>query len=128
MIGGIDIRLPTKAGKSSLEIAVRTIRQMWPLAVFENGLTGDKYERFSQIPFGDIEELFVYRDSAAEKEWDDEGAVEGVQNLMIHLILDEEMLTVVVDERDAFMEKVIGAIESGLRDEVHCIAAVRGAA
>jgi hypothetical protein len=118
MIGGIDIRLPTHAGRSSVEIGVRAIRQRWNQAVFENGLTGDRYDHFWQIPFGEIEELFVYRDSASADLWDAEGAIPRAYNTMIHIIYDEEMLTIVVDDRTAAMNELIAAIESGLRDEI----------
>lgn len=86
MIGGIDIHLPTKAGASSVEVAVRAIRQRWQRAVFENGITGDRYTDFSQIPFGEIEELFVYRDTRAADAWDADGAIPALYNTMVHII------------------------------------------
>ncbi len=118
MIGGIDVRLSTMGGASSVEVAVRAIRQRWPVAVFENGITGERYERFEQIPFGEIEELFVYRDTDSADRWDAEGAIPAVYNTMMHLIPDEEILTVVVDEKDAEMDELLAAIMSGLRDEI----------
>ena len=63
MIGGIDVQIPTRCGPSlSTEVAVRAIRQRWPHSDYENGLTGERYFEFNQIPFGEIQELFVYRD------------------------------------------------------------------
>ena len=62
MIGGIDVRIPSGAGPQSIEVAVRAIRQAWPGAVFENGNTAERYPFFRQIPFGAVDELFVYRD------------------------------------------------------------------
>lgn len=123
MIGGIDVRLPTMAGASSIEVAVRAIRQKWPLSAFENGITGERYDHFSQIPFGEIEELFVYRDSASADAWDANGAIPAVYNTMIHLIPDDDLLTVVVDEKDAAMEELLTAITSALRDEIHYVPA-----
>ncbi len=73
MIGGIDIQVPTTCGALSTEIAVRAIRQYWPQAEYENGLTGERYREFSHIPFGDIEEIFVYRDGAFADRWDADG-------------------------------------------------------
>lgn len=125
MIGGIDVHLPTKAGASSIEVAVRAIRQLWPQAEFENGITGERYDHFWQIPFGEVEELFVYHDSESADKWDAEGAIPDVYNTMIHLIHDDDFLTVVVDERDATMEEFLAAIESGLRDEILYISAER---
>ncbi len=63
MIGGIDIEIPTRCGESSVEVSVRAIRQRWPRAEFENGISGDRYHHFWQIPFGEIAEIFVYRES-----------------------------------------------------------------
>ncbi len=123
MIGGIDIHLPTMAGASSIEVASRAIRQRWPLAVFENGITGERYDQFWEIPFGEVEELFVYRDIASADKWDAEGAIPEVYNTMIHLIPDDDLLTVVVDEKDAAMMELLAAIESGLRDAIFLIPA-----
>lgn len=123
MIGGIDVRLSTMAGESSIEVAVRAVRQRWPRATFENALTGEKYTLFWQIPFGEIQELFVYRDSQCAKKWDADGAVPEVYNTIIHLIPDDELLTVVVDERNAAMNELLAAIQSGLRNEVFYVPA-----
>ncbi len=123
MIGGIDVRLPTMAGESSIEVAVRAVRQRWPLATFENAFTGEHYTHFWQIPFGEIQELFVYRDSQCAAKWDADGAVPEVYNTMVHLILDDDLLTVVVDERNAAMNELLAAIQSGLRDEIFYVPA-----
>jgi hypothetical protein len=117
MIGGIDIHIPSKAGGLSIEVAARAIRQAWSGAVFENGITGDRYDRFGEIPFGDIEEIFVYRDAASAAIWDAEGAVPEAFNRMIHLIHDEGWVTAVVDERTDEMNEIIAAIKSSLTDE-----------
>jgi hypothetical protein len=124
MIGGIDIRLPTRAGALSAEVAVRAIRQRWPHAIFENGLTGERYGLFAEIPFGELEELFVYRDLRAAELWDNEGAVPEAYNSMIHVIRDPDMVTVVIDERDAEMDCIIGTIRSALADEIFFIPAL----
>jgi hypothetical protein len=118
MIGGIDVAIPTNCGPMSIEIAVRAIRQRWPHAEYENGITGDRYHEFGQIPFGKLEEIFVYRDGAAADRWDADGAIPSLRNTMIHLVADPELVTVVVDERDAEMEAIVTAISSALRDKV----------
>lgn len=123
MIGGIDVPIPTLAGSSSIEVAVRAIRQRWPSATFENGDTGEHYEQFQKIPFGEVEELFVYRDSEAASRWDDEGAVPELYNTMIHLIADDDLLTVVVDEKDEAIQELLTAIEFALRDEIFFVPA-----
>lgn len=116
MIGGIEIRIPSRVGDLSLEIAVRAIRQIWTDATYEDGLTGERYDRFEQIPFGGTEEIFVYRDPESANIWDSEGAVPEVSNTMIHLIHDDGWLTAVVDERTDEMNAIIATIESSLSD------------
>jgi hypothetical protein len=123
MIGGIDVPLHSRAGDASLEVATRAIRQRWPVAVFEDGITGDRYNQFWQIPFGNIEEIFVYRDSTSADAWDDLGAVPELENTMIHILSDADQVTVVVDTRDSAMNEIISAIESGLQDSVFYIPA-----
>jgi len=127
MIGGIDIRLPSPAGLKSLEVAVRAVRQQWPRAAFENGNTGERYERFSEIPFGDVEELFVYRDADAAEVWNDKGAIPEVSNTMIHLLQDEGLITAVIDEQTPEMETIINAIRSGLGDSILSLYAMEAA-
>lgn len=119
MIGGIDIQLPTRAGDSSLEIAVRAVRQRWPDAVYENAESGVRYDYFWQIPFGMLRELFVYRDSDVADRWNEDGAVPELHNTMIHLIHDEGLITVAADEQTATISELIQAITSGLSDKIH---------
>ena len=70
MIGGIDVQIPTRCGPLSTEVAVRAVRQRWPHAEYENGVTGERYSEFCRIPFGQVEEIFVYRDRASADSWD----------------------------------------------------------
>jgi hypothetical protein len=118
MIGGIDVRLKTAAGRQALEAAVRAIRQMWPKAVFENAATGERYGYFDQIPFGQIDEIFVYRDDEVSEKWDEKGAIPETANTMIHVLYDEGLITVVIDERDEVMESALEAIRSALHDAI----------
>lgn len=116
MIGGIDIEVPHHAEENAAEVVVRTIRLQWQSAVFENGLTGDRYEHFSQIPFRQIEELFVYRDSQIADRWDAEGAVPDLCNTMIHLIADHGLMTIVIDEQTDEMKAIVASIRFALQD------------
>ena len=100
MIGGIDIAIPTQAGDSSLVAAVRAILQYWPNAVFENGVTGERYGRLAEVPFGLIEEIFVYRDSAIADAWEAEGTVPDLYDTMVHVIADDDRVTLVVDSTE----------------------------
>ena len=86
MIGGVDISIPTKTGALSLEASVRVVRQLWIDAVYENGVTGERYLRFEDIPFGKLNEVFIYRDPSAADVWEEKGAVPEAFNSMVHLI------------------------------------------
>lgn len=123
MIGGIDVRLPSMAGVESVEVAARAVRQAWPHAVFEHGDTGERYSYFWQVPFGELRELFVYRDSSVADIWDEMGAIPEVSNTMLHILYDDGLVTVVIDERDKEMESIISAIRSGLSDSILYLAA-----
>lgn len=114
MIGGIDIMIPTQAGPSSLVAAVRAIVQYWPNAVFENAVTGDRYARLANIPFGRLDEVFVYRDAKTADAWDAEGAVPDLHDTMVHVITDEDRLTLVVDSTEGLIAELIAAVRSVL--------------
>lgn len=116
MIGGIDIRLKTWSCGSPLERTVRVVRQFWPNAVFRNTKTGDRYEGFERVPFNQIREVFVYRDSDAADGWEAEGAIPSLSNTMVHIIKDPGALTVVLDEDDEFSRQLERAISMSLLD------------
>lgn len=118
MIGGFDIPIRTRAGDSSLVAAARAIRRYWPEAVFENGTTGERYHSYWDSPLDQLEEVFVYRDLRSADIWDKEGAIPDVYNSMIHLISDEGLITVVVDEKDSGIMEMVRAISSALEDGI----------
>ncbi len=128
MIGGIDIRIPNRAGQESVEVAVRAIRQKWPAAVFENGNTAERYDYFWQIPFGDVEELFVYRDANSAELWDKHGAIPAAMNSMIHVLYDDGLITAVIDDRTEEMEAIVQSIRSALEDPIFTVSALLEAA
>ena len=123
MIGGIDIAIPAQNVDSSLVAAVRAILQYWPRAVFENGTTGQRYNRLPDIPFGRLQEIFVYRDAPIADAWDAEGAVPELYDTMVHLIADDGRITLVVDSTDGPIAEIIGAIRSALSDTIHHVLA-----
>ena len=77
MIGGIDVQIPTSAALH--------YRPRLPSVRFgSSGRVAELRERpdrravsveFHQIPFGEIQEIFVYRDRASADLWDSEGAI-----------------------------------------------------
>ena len=118
MIGGIDIAIPTQAGDLSLVAAVRAIMQYWPKAVFEDGVTGERYARLTEVPFGRIGEIFIYRDSAVADAWEAEGAVPELYDTMVHVIADHDRITLVVDSTEGLMADLIATVRSGLNDDI----------
>jgi len=119
MIGGIDIRLPTSAGDLAPEVTVRAIQECWTHAVVENAETGQRYDGLWQIPFGKVGELFIYRDEQVADRWDREGAVPDLHNTMIHLIHDDALISLAIDEKDAAMDAMIAAVSSALANATH---------
>jgi hypothetical protein len=118
MIGGVDIELRSMAGDLAVEVAVRAVRQHWPHAVFENPETAERYETFLEIPFGELNELFIYRDAAAADAWDAQGAVPELYNTMVHIVADPDTVTVVVDEKNSVIDELVGDISQALKDEI----------
>ena len=125
MIGGIDIQLRTAAGKESLEIAARAMAQLWPDAVFAHGETAEVYDDVWLVPFYELEEIFIYRDSHSAEVWLEKGAVPESLNHMVHLIYDPGLLTVVIDNRGFEMDAALDAIKSGLADDIHSVCATQ---
>ena len=64
MIGGTDIVIPTAGGHASLDLCLRVIRRYWPEAVFEDALTGDRYDRYESPPIGRLTEVLVDREDS----------------------------------------------------------------
>lgn len=111
VLGGIDIRIPTRT-PSALLACVRVIRHYWPKACFENAGTGEHYTAYSDIPFDELTELFVYRDEAASAAWD-AGSVAVAENSMLHLIHAEDSLTIVVDNPHSLeLSRMLASIRS----------------
>lgn len=119
MIGGIEKDIETNAGDASIEVAIRAIRHEWPNALFEDALSGERFETFEQVPFGVTQEIFVYQDETAYDDWEAMGAVPQLSNTMIHLIHDDGFLTIVFDKLDGTIDKIVSGIQSALKDEVH---------
>jgi hypothetical protein len=119
MIGGSDVIIPTRADTAAFDVAVRAIRREWPEAVFENAETGDRFIRYSELPFGEISELFVYRSADFFDAWDDPDAGPLRFSTMIHLLGGEGDLTVVVHDRnDPQVQRMLDSMHRDLQMDI----------
>jgi hypothetical protein len=114
MIGGIDIVFPAVGDAATLEGCAPAVGQYWPNIRFEDAVTGDKYQRLADVPFGKVRELLAYCNADAEAAWDADRP-DSPENSMIYLIVRPEDVTVVLDNPDtAEMRSILNAIHDGL--------------
>ena len=110
MIGGTDVVLPVVGDPDSLEACARIVHRHWPEARFEDAITGDKYDRPGEIPYGRVRELLVYPDAEAEAAWDGDHP-DSPENSMLSLIARPEDLTIVLDNPETpKMESILSEI------------------
>jgi hypothetical protein len=96
VIGGTDIVFTTVGDPASIEACVRLVSRFWPGLRLEDAITGDKFARVDDVPFGSVRELLIYPDSEAEAAWD-ANSDDAAENSMIYLIARPLDITVVVD-------------------------------
>jgi hypothetical protein len=114
MIGGNDIVFGAVGDSASLEACARIIRKRWPHARFEDAVTGDKYERLNDIPFGSVKQLLAYPSKEAETFWDTDRP-DSPENSMLYIIVREEDVTVVLDNpQTADMQFILEGIHGAL--------------
>jgi hypothetical protein len=110
MIAGNDIVFPVVGDAAALEACARIVGQHWPNVRFEDAVTGDKYQRLGDIPFGKVRELLAYQNAEAEAAWDGDSP-DSPENSMLHLIVRPEDITVVIDNPGtAEMRSILHAI------------------
>ncbi len=115
MIGGTDIVIPAKGVPETLDACARMVREYWPMARFENALTGEKFRQYADVPFGYVRELLIYPDPEAESAWDQSDA-DAAPNSMLYLILSSESVTIVLDDPIAEpMQSMLHSIHDFLR-------------
>ncbi len=115
MIGGNDIVFPAVGDPASLEACARIIGRHWPNVRFEDAITGAKYQRLGDIPFGRVRELLAYPDADAEAAWDADHP-DSAENSMLNVIVRPEDVTVVLDNPEtAEMRSILNAMRDLLR-------------
>ena len=118
MIGGIDIVFPAVGDSAALEACARIVGRHWPDIRFEDAITGDKYQRLGDIPFGKVSDLLAYPNAAAEAAWDADKP-DSAENSMLYLIVRPEDITVVLDNpHTAEMKSILAAIHDLLRADI----------
>lgn len=117
MIGGEDIiiQLPGVAPSVTMPAAVRYVLDRWPAAVMQDGDTARRFDRFAEMDFGHLREVFVYRDEQAFDSWDRLGADVTNADQMIHLLASAGQFTIVVD---SLQDASSASIVRGLRDRL----------
>lgn len=124
MIGGRDIVIPTRARANALDVAIRLATRIWPKAICEDAKTGTRYQPCADLPFGLTNEVLIYRDSSVAQQWDELGADPSLNDTLIHLLIQNEALTVVVDsEPSGQMDRYVQALCEALRQEVFPLSA-----
>ena len=114
MIGGNDVVFPGVGDSDSMEACARIVGRYWPEIRFEDAITGDKYQRLADIPFGKVRELLAYPNAAAEAAWDSDRS-DSPENSMLYLIVRPEDVTVVLDNpRTEMMQSLLNAIRDWL--------------
>jgi hypothetical protein len=117
MIGGVDIvvELPYLDPSAALDAAVRYILEHWPAGILQRGDTGERLDRYAAIHFGDLHELFVYKDASAFESWERLGADPSNANEMVHLLASRGQFTIVVD---SMQDATSASIVRGLRNRL----------
>jgi hypothetical protein len=119
MIGGQDVVFPAVGNSAILEACARIVGRCWPEVRFEDAITGDKYRRIDDLPFGMVRELLVYPSAQAEAAWDAD-VPDAPENSMLSLIVRPEDITVVVDNpQTAEMRSLLNMIHDLLRSYMH---------
>jgi hypothetical protein len=118
VIGGNDIVFPAVGDSASLEACARLVNRFWPGIRLEDAITGDKFSRIGDVPFGSVRELLLYPNSEAEAAWDADRP-DSPENSMLYLIVRPLDITVVVDNpRTPEMQSILNAIREMLCSHV----------
>jgi hypothetical protein len=118
MIAGNDVVFSAVGDATALEGCARIVARHWRSARFEDAVTGEKYERPSDIPFGAVRELLAYINAEAEAAWDADSA-DSPENSMLYFIARPDDITVVVDNPDAAeMRSILEAIRELLWTDI----------
>ncbi len=128
MIGGVDIVFWAPDEGAAVDAILRIVRRHWKDFVFQNGDDPAPIPRppGNWLPTPSGRQFFLYRDEAAARSWDDNGAIPENANTMLHVLVGNRWqpgthfrsLTLVCDEATGEMSQILGEIETSIRDQV----------
>ena len=115
MISGSDIIIanPGRSVPEVLDAIVRIIQARWSGSIIQDGATGQRFASYSAVPFGALQELFVYRDEVSFESWRSLGADPTNSNTMLHALVNDDEITLVVDDPT---DRMIASIQRELTE------------
>lgn len=129
MIGGQDVIIPTNSPLAAIDLAVRTVKRLWPSAVLEDGETGEVLQPYREMRLAGRREILAFKDIQASKRWADVGADDSTKGTLIHLLVSPGELTVVVDDEPSpEMKAYVRTLCRALTQDLFADYAVRTAA
>jgi hypothetical protein len=100
MIGGTDLVISRRPEEVARRALVFALLAKWPEAVIEDARSEARATKLEYAdPASLPEEILVYESEAWRETWAREGATERNADRMIHIILGENEISLVVDER-----------------------------
>lgn len=117
MIGGNDINIETSSPSELAEQILKLIQLEWQKVVVEDAVSGEAisvgFPFFMSLP----NEFFVYKNASMKESWDELGACAENTNTMFHILLQDRLVTIVVDDPAfAICQNVVGAAREFARD------------
>lgn len=98
MIGGLDVVIDGRTSPADLELLLYAARARWPRGVVESA-SGDQVQPLqTAASVAWPTELFIYESPEAHAQWSLHGLTDENSDRMIHVIIEAEQLTLVVDE------------------------------
>lgn len=129
MIGGRDIILPSADPIVAMDLALRTVRRLWPSAYVEDAVTGEPLNLQGSVSLFGREEVLAFKNKDAADLWSKVGAGDATNGTLIHLLTTtpDELTIVVDDEPTEEMRRYVQALSRQLRaDEMFASMAGKG--
>ena len=119
MIGRVDQVLWHQLPREeALELCARFATDAFGGVFVEDAVSGETYQSLATVPFGVLQEVFVYEDEGAYRSWEELGADPSNANKMVHLLCygDGRVTVVVDDPKDRRMHELVEQLRAQLAD------------